>query len=251
MEITASDKNFLDVGCSLSGKRWLERSTNYRQAQALSQQFQFPEIIGRFLSARGVLPEFVENFLNPKLNTMLPDPSHFLDMQLGVKRIIRAIQANEKIVIFGDYDVDGATSTALLALYFSAIEVDYKIYIPDRIKEGYGPSITAFQKLKEEGASVIITVDCGTTAFEPLTFANDNGLDIIIVDHHIAEANLPKAVAVINPNRLDEIGQHTQLAAVGVSFLLTVALNRELREVGFFTKNKAVKEPNLLNFLDI
>jgi len=251
METTASDINFLDVGRSFSGKRWLERPTNYRQALALAQQFQFPEIIGRFLSARGVLSEFVENFLDPKLNTMLPDPSNFLDMELGVKRIIQAIQANEKIIIFGDYDVDGATSSALLARYFGAIKADYQIYIPDRIKEGYGPNIAAFQKLKKEGASVIITVDCGTTAFEAMAFAKENGLDIIIVDHHIAEANLPKAVAVINPNRLDEISRHTQLAAVGVSFLLAVALNRGLREDEFFTNNKFIEEPNLLNFLDI
>jgi single-stranded-DNA-specific exonuclease len=172
-------------------------------------------------------------------------------MEAGVVRIIKAITGNEKIAIFGDYDVDGATSSALLARFFGSIGVNYQIYIPDRIAEGYGPNIAAFEKLKSDGASVIITVDCGTTAFEPLSFAEDIGLDVIIVDHHIAEVSLPNAVAVINPNRLDEESRHTQLAAVGVSFLLIVAINRALRKDGFFLKNLSFQEPNLMNLLDI
>jgi single-stranded-DNA-specific exonuclease len=139
----------------------------------------------------------------------------------------------------------------LLARFFGSIGVNYQIYIPDRIAEGYGPNIAAFEKLKSDGASVIITVDCGTTAFEPLSFAEDIGLDVIIVDHHIAEVSLPNAVAVINPNRLDEESRHTQLAAVGVSFLLIVAINRALRKDGFFLKNLSFQEPNLMNLLDI
>ena len=251
MTKTLSDKNFLDVERSFSGKRWLERQVNDRQALAISQQFQIPDIIGRFLSARGVSAELVDDFLDPKLSSLLPDPAHLLDMDVGVVRIIKAITGNEKIAIFGDYDVDGATSSALLARFFGSIGVNYQIYIPDRIAEGYGPNIAAFEKLKSDGASVIITVDCGTTAFEPLSFAEGIGLDVIIVDHHIAEVSLPNAVAVINPNRLDEESRHTQLAAVGVSFLLIVAINRALREDGFFLKNLSFQEPNLMNLLDI
>jgi single-stranded-DNA-specific exonuclease len=248
---TASDKLFFDVERSFSGKRWLERPSDARHALALSQQFQLPEIIGRFLDARGVVAEQVDTFLDPKLSSSLPDPGHLLDMDLGVARIIQAIQSKEKIAIFGDYDVDGATSSALLARYFKSIGADYQIYIPDRITEGYGPNIPAMEKLKGEGAKVVITVDCGTTAFEPLAFAKENGLDVIVVDHHVAEVGLPEAIAVINPNRLDEASEHGQLAAVGVSFLLAVALNRGLRDVGFFKENASIKEPKLLDWLDI
>ncbi len=251
MGMTHSKNILLDVERSFTGKRWLERPVDNRQAMALSQQFQIPDIIGRFLNARGITAEFVNDFLNPKLNSLLPDPAHLLDMDAAVVRIMQAISTNEKIAIFGDYDVDGATSSALLARFFRAIEVTHQIYIPDRHAEGYGPNIQAFEKLKNDGASVIITVDCGTTAFEPLSFANDIGLDVIIVDHHIAESNLPHAIAIINPNRLDEQSRHTQLAAVGVSFLLIVAVNRALREAGFFSKNLSIQEPNLMNLLDI
>jgi single-stranded-DNA-specific exonuclease len=251
MAITVPGKNFLNIERSFSGKRWLERPVNDRQALALSQQFQLPDIIGRFLSARGIAAEFVDDFLDPKLSSLLPDPAHLLDMGAGVDRIINAISENEKIAIFGDYDVDGATSSALLARFFVSIGVNHLVYIPDRIKEGYGPNKKAFEKLKNDGVSVIITVDCGTTAFEPLSFGKSIGLDVIIVDHHIAEVGLPNAVAVINPNRLDEESRHTQLAAVGVSFLLIVALNRALRENGFFKKNSMIREPNLMNLLDI
>ena len=251
MAIAVPGKNFLNIERSFSGKRWLERPVNDRQALALSQQFQLPDIIGRFLSARGIAAEFVDDFLDPKLSSLLPEPAHLLDMGPGVDRIINAISESEKIAIFGDYDVDGATSSALLARFFVSIGVNHLVYIPDRIKEGYGPNKKAFEKLKNDGVSVIITVDCGTTAFEPLSFGKSIGLDVIIVDHHIAEVGLPNAVAVINPNRLDEESRHTQLAAVGVSFLLIVALNRALRENGFFKTNSMIREPNLMNLLDI
>ena len=203
MTTTVSDKKFLDVERSFSGKRWLERPVNDREALALSQQFQLPDIIGRFLSARGISAEFVDDFLDPKLSSLLPDPTHLLDMQVGVDRIIGAINASEKIAIFGDYDVDGATSSALLARFFVSIGASFQIYIPDRITEGYGPNINAFEELKNDGVSVVITVDCGTTAFDPLSFGESIGLDVIVVDHHIAEISLPNAIAVINPNRLD------------------------------------------------
>jgi len=244
----STDNLFFDVERSCTGKRWLERPGDSRQALAISQQFQLPEIIGRFLDARGIAAEQVDTFLDPKLSSSLPDPAHLLDMDVGVARLIQAIQENEKIAIFGDYDVDGATSSALLARYFKAVGADHQIYIPDRISEGYGPNIPALEKLQKDGAKVVITVDCGTTAYEPLAFAKENNLDVIVVDHHVAEAGLPDAVAVINPNRLDEVSEHGQLAAVGVAFLLAVALNRGLRDVGYF---KDTPEPDLMQWLDI
>ena len=243
-----TDNLFFEVKHSCTGKRWLERSGDSRHALAISQQFQLPEIIGRFLDTRGITADQVEAFLDPKLTSSLPDPAHLLDMDAGVARLIQALQGQEKIAVFGDYDVDGATSSALLARYFKAVGADYQIYIPDRITEGYGPNILALEKLIKDGAKVVITVDCGTTAYEPLAFAKEKALDVVVVDHHVAEAGLPEAIAVINPNRMDEASEHGQLAAVGVTFLLAVALNRGLREAGYF---KDWQEPDLMQWLDI
>ena len=243
-----TDNLFFEVKHSCTGKRWLERSGDSRHALAISQQFQLPEIIGRFLDTRGITADQVEAFLDPKLTSSLPDPAHLLDMDAGVARLIQALQGQEKIAVFGDYDVDGATSSALLARYFKAVGADYQIYIPDRITEGYGPNILALEKLIKDGTKVVITVDCGTTAYEPLAFAKEKALDVVVVDHHVAEAGLPEAIAVINPNRMDEASEHGQLAAVGVTFLLAVALNRGLRETGYF---KDWQEPDLMQWLDI
>ena len=243
-----TDNLFFEVKHSCTGKRWLERSGDSRHALAISQQFQLPEIIGRFLDTRGITADQVEAFLDPKLTSSLPDPAHLLDMDAGVARLIQAVQGQEKIAVFGDYDVDGATSSALLARYFKAVGADYQIYIPDRITEGYGPNILALEKLIKDGTKVVITVDCGTTAYEPLAFAKEKALDVVVVDHHVAEAGLPEAIAVINPNRMDEASEHGQLAAVGVTFLLAVALNRGLREAGYF---KDWQEPDLMQWLDI
>ncbi len=243
-----TDNLFFEVERSCTGKRWLERPGDSRHALAISQQFQLPEIIGRFLDTRGITADQVEAFLDPKLTSSLPDPAHLLDMDAGVARLIQALQGQEKIAVFGDYDVDGATSSALLARYFKAVGADYQIYIPDRITEGYGPNILALEKLIKDGTKVVITVDCGTTAYEPLAFAKEKALDVVVVDHHVAEAGLPEAIAVINPNRMDEASEHGQLAAVGVTFLLAVALNRGLREAGYF---KDWQEPDLMQWLDI
>ncbi|MBT7957334.1 MAG: single-stranded-DNA-specific exonuclease RecJ, partial [Rhodospirillaceae bacterium] len=173
-----TDNLFFDVERSCTGKRWLERPGDSRQALAISQQFQLPEIIGRLLDARGISADQVDTFLDPKLASSLPDPAHLLDMDIGVTRLIQAIQGQEKIAVFGDYDVDGATSSALLARYFKAVGAEHQIYIPDRINEGYGPNIPALEKLQKDGAKVVVTVDCGTTAYEPLAFAKENKLDV-------------------------------------------------------------------------
>ncbi|MDP7625193.1 MAG: single-stranded-DNA-specific exonuclease RecJ, partial [Rhodospirillales bacterium] len=150
-----TDNLFFEVKHSCTGKRWLERSGDSRHALAISQQFQLPEIIGRFLDTRGITADQVEAFLDPKLTSSLPDPAHLLDMDAGVARLIQALQGQEKIAVFGDYDVDGATSSALLARYFKAVGADYQIYIPDRITEGYGPNILALEKLIKDGTKVV------------------------------------------------------------------------------------------------
>ena len=243
-----SEAAFLGVTRSLGGKRWRTRGEDDRLALALSQRFDLPEAVGRVMAARGISLEDAAGFLKPALKDLLPDPSHLNDMDKAVDRLVTAVQQEETIGIFGDYDVDGATSAALLSRFFSAVGGCTRIYIPDRLKEGYGPNAAALDKLAEEGIQVVITVDCGITAFEPLETAATTGLEIIVVDHHVAEPRLPRARAVINPNRLDDDSAYGQLAAVGVSFLLAVAVNRGLRQAGWY---KERDEPNLLSLLDL
>lgn len=239
---------FLNVERSASGKRWELRGSNEREALAICQRFAIPDSVGRILASRGIGIDETDVFLNPSLKAQLPDPFHLLDMDAGVSRLIAAIQAGERIAVFGDYDVDGATSSALLLRFFEALGHPINVYIPDRMKEGYGPNLPALLKLKEQGVSVVITVDCGITAFEPLEGAAEAGLDIVVVDHHVAEPRLPRAAAVINPNRLDDASTHGHMAAVGVTFLLIVALNKALRDIGFFQSRPA---PDLRLLLDL
>ncbi len=233
---------------SITGKRWQEKLYDSRLAFGLSQRFDEPEIIGRLLANRNITLEEASHFLNPALKNFLVDPSHLHDLDNAVQRIIQAIQKKEKICIFGDYDVDGATSTALLYRYFKQIGVYTDFYIPDRLQEGYGPSSDAFKKLYQAGTHLIITVDCGTTSHQPLEEAKNLGVDVIVIDHHISEPKLPSAVAIINPNRLDQESPCQNLAAVGVCFLFLIALNRALRQKGYFS---SLPEPNLLQFLDL
>ncbi|MCW9045060.1 MAG: single-stranded-DNA-specific exonuclease RecJ [Alphaproteobacteria bacterium] len=240
---------FLGVESSLSGKRWTLRDGDDRTALALSQRLSLPEIVGRILASRDVTLEDAENFLEPTLRDLLPDPSHLLDMDVAVERIVDAVITGEKIAIFGDYDVDGATSSALLRKLLTAIGVEVIAYIPDRMKEGYGPNGDALRNLKIQGASLVVTVDCGTSSHDAFEVAAEINLDVIVVDHHVAEPALPKALAIINPNRLDETSPHGKLAAVGVAFLLAVAINRALRARGWF--NQSRKEPDLRRWLDI
>ncbi len=242
------EKPPVEGGNSVKGKRWAVREYDERAALALAQKFELPEIVARILAMRGIAPSIAGDFLEPKLRNYLPDPNHLLDMEKAAKRLSVSVTNGEKVVIFGDYDVDGATSSALLKRFFAMVGLEVGIYIPDRIREGYGPNINALRKIKENGAKLVITVDCGSLAFEPVKQANDTGLETIIVDHHISEAQLPEACAVINPNRLDETSPHKNLAAVGVAFLLAVAVNRELRQSGWY-KNRP--EPNLLQLLDL
>jgi len=235
---------------SLSGKRWLLRACEEMQVLTLVQKLGVSTTLSRLLVMRGHEPGAVSLFLEPSLRRHLPDPLILKDMENAVARLLQAITKGEKIVVWGDYDVDGATSSALLCRFFKALHVPMALYIPDRIKEGYGPNRAGIQKFIEQGYSVMVTVDCGTTSFEVLR--DLQGLDVIILDHHAPEAKLPQAYAIVNPNRLDEREEVTQtlghLAAVGISFLCVVALNRALREIGFY---KEKQEPDLRDLLDL
>lgn len=209
------------------------------------------DIVRQLLLSRGVPAEDIERHRQPTLRNFLPDPSLFRDMDVAADRIAQAVLAGETITIYGDYDVDGATSSALLIRLLRDLGVEAGYYIPDRLLEGYGPSGEALVRLGQSGSSLIVTVDCGAMAHEALAMAHDAGIDVIVVDHHKCSAELPKTVALVNPNRLDEeddAAAHGHLAAVGVAFLLGIALVRTLRQRGFFAGRK---EPDLLALLDV
>lgn len=245
----ASAPAFLGVSRSLSGRRWRQRSGDDRLGLAIAQRLGVPEVVGRVIAGRDVPLEAVEQFLNPTLRGLLPDPAILKDMDRAANRVAAAVMGGEPIAIFGDYDVDGATSSALLARFLGGLGGDLRCYIPDRRLEGYGPNAPALLKLREQGAGVIITVDCGTTAHEPLRVAAEAGIAVIVIDHHAAEPALPPAFAVVNPNRLDDDSGLGTLAAVGVAFLLVVAVNRALRQAGFYRGDR--REPDLLQWLDL
>lgn len=240
--------NSVSTGKSVTGAEWVFHEVSERDVLTFSQRYGLPEVVGRVLSARGVTLENAEDFLNPTLKSMLPDPFSFLDMEKAAIRLADAVKKGENIVIFGDYDVDGATSSSLLKRFFRSLGADVKIYIPDRIKEGYGPNVDALKWLKGQGADVCITVDCGTASIEPLAEAKRIGLDMVVIDHHLGGQDLPDAVAVVNPNRLDETSEYTYLAAVGMSFMLAVAVNAKLRECGWYDDHS---KPDLMDLLDI
>ncbi|MDM8335471.1 single-stranded-DNA-specific exonuclease RecJ [Wolbachia pipientis] len=233
---------------SITNALWKLQEVDQREILTLTQRFELPEILARTLVIRGVNVESAVNFLYPLIRSLLPDPFHLLGMDKAILRIIRAINNGEKIAIFGDYDVDGATSSALINRYLKAVGIHSIIYIPDRVNEGYGLNVDALLQLKKNGVNLCISVDCGTLAYQPIEDAKNFDLDIIVVDHHLGTEKLPNAVAVVNPNRIDESSPYNNLAAVGVSFLLIVALNKSLREQGFFISKK---EPDLFDLLDL
>jgi single-stranded-DNA-specific exonuclease len=239
---------FLGVERSVGGRSWQSRPGDERTALALAQRLGVPDLVGRVLAARGVPVEAAESFLQPTLREHLPDPSQLLDMDRAADRIAAAIRSREEVCVFGDYDVDGATSSALLKRFFDAVGGRLRIYIPDRMREGYGPNGPALERLAADGVGLVVTVDCGTTAFAALAAGVAAGLDIVVVDHHQAEPQLPAGCLVVNPNRLDETSAHGTLAAVGLSFLLLVAVNRALRRAGHYADRPA---PDLLRWLDM
>lgn len=249
--VPAEDKPFLGVDCSVKGFRWRERLHPGRRAlaTAIAQRHDLPETLGHMLAARKVSLEDVATFMDPSLKALMPDPSTVADMDKAANRLANAIMSGEHVAIFGDYDVDGACASALMRLFLKAHGLDGRIYIPDRLAEGYGPNAAAMRLLKDEGASLIVTVDCGTTSFEPLEAAAQTGVEVIVVDHHQADEALPPAVAVVNPNRLDDLSGLGHLCAGGVVFMLLVATTRALRARGAYPERW--QPPNLMGWLDL
>jgi single-stranded-DNA-specific exonuclease len=233
---------------SILGFNYKQKTHDERLANTIKQRFDLSEVLSKLLSAREVALDDVENFLDPKIKTTLPNPFDLLDMDKAVAHVLEAINKNKKITIFADYDVDGATSSALLKRFFREVGVEVGIYVPNRILEGYGPNSKALLDLKKSGTDLVITVDCGTVAFEALETAKNAGLEIIVIDHHLGVLQKPEAIAVVNPNRLDEKFLHKNLCAAGVCFLFAVGINKALREINFYADKK---EPNLLNLLDL
>ena len=235
---------------SISGKNWILKQYNEDNLTFLKENFSLDEITSKLLSIRKIKKEDIISFLNPSVKNFLPNPNNLVDMKKSTLRTAKAIYKEEKIGIFGDYDVDGATSTAILGNYLSDLNLDYEIYIPDRKKEGYGPSVEGFKELLNKNVKLIFTVDCGTLSFEAINFAKQKGIDVIVLDHHQSEVKLPSAFSIVNPNRLDDKSNLQYLCAAGVTFMFLVSLNRELRTSDWFLNNNQ-KEPNLINFLDL
>jgi single-stranded-DNA-specific exonuclease len=246
----AENRLFLGVENSATGRAWRDRldERGASRALAIAQRHELPELLARILAGRNVEADAVDAFLDPTIKRAMPDPNVLTAMPEAAARIADAVTRGESVAIFGDYDVDGATSTALLARFLRHGGIEPIIHIPDRLFEGYGPNVEAVRALAARGATLLVTVDCGTTSIEPLTEAKALGMDVVVIDHHQADEVLPPALAVVNPNRRDDISGLGHLAAVGLVFMTVVAVNRELRVRGFWTA--ARPEPDLLSFLD-
>ncbi|HZR87775.1 MAG TPA: single-stranded-DNA-specific exonuclease RecJ [Bradyrhizobium sp.] len=240
---------FLGVSHSLTGKLWRDRldARGTARALAITQRHQLPELLARVLAGRDVDIDAVPDFLDPTIRKMMPDPFTVTQMETAAKRIADAAMRGEKVAIFGDYDVDGATSAALLAWHLRHCGLDPLIHIPDRLFEGYGPNTEAVRMLAGKGATLLITVDCGTTSIEPLAEAKKLGLSVVVIDHHQCGAEVPEVDALVNPNRPDDLSGLGYLAAVGLVLVTLVAVNRELRARGFWTSE--MPEPDLLSML--
>ena len=242
---------FLGVSRSARGNRWQEmlEPARAKDAIAISQQRGLPELLGRVLAARGVGLDEVPVFLDPTIRALMPDPSTLADMDKAARRLADAIERCEAVAIFGDYDVDGACSSALVARFLAHHDTPSRIYIPDRLTEGYGPNAAALEQLISEGAKLIVTVDCGTTSVDVLAGPGRRNIDVVVIDHHQADEVLPAVHALVNPNRRDDISGQGHLCAAGVVFLVLVATQRELRRRGLYSGGAA--EPPLIRDLDL
>jgi len=251
-EIDSDDAQaFLGVTASARGYTWRERLAPgaANTAIAISQQHGLPELLGRVLAARGIGIDEVPTVLEPTIRALMPDPSTLNDMDKAARRLADAVVRRERVAVFGDYDVDGACSSALMRRFFLAHGLDATIYIPDRMFEGYGPNVPAIKGLVEKGAQLIVTVDCGTTSFEALAPQHRGKTDVLVIDHHQADEQLPEVSAIVNPNRQDDISGLGHLCAAGVVFMVLVATMRELRQRGYYDKNGP--PPDLLSMLDL
>ncbi len=247
----ADRRLFLGVERSLSGRQWRERldAAGSNVALAIAQRHQINDVVARVLAGRGVGIDEAPAFLAPSLKALMPDPSVLSDMGTAAERIADAVMAGERVAVFGDYDVDGASSAALLARFLRHQGLDPIVYIPDRLFEGYGPNVEALRKLDGDGARLIVTVDCGSTSLDALAEARALGVDVVVIDHHELGAERPPAVAMVNPNRQDDLSGLGSLAAVGVTFMAVVAVNRLLRTRGWYGASRS--EPDLLQWLDL
>ncbi|HEV7275006.1 MAG TPA: single-stranded-DNA-specific exonuclease RecJ [Devosiaceae bacterium] len=245
--LEAGTRHFLDVHKSLSGRAWIDRldSAGTRTATAISQRSGLSEILARVLAGRGVAIDEAEAYLVPTIRELMPDPSTLTDMDALADRLAAAIANNEQVALFGDYDVDGACSCALLIRYLRHFGLEPQVHIPDRIFEGYGPNIAAIDKLIDSGATLLVTLDCGTVSDDPIAHARARGIDVLVIDHHLSDAELPQATALVNPNRPDDVSGLRYLCAAGVAFMALVATNRVLRQRG------DTGLPDLMGLLDL
>ncbi len=235
---------------SVQGKEWVLKDFDKNLAEYISKEYDLDFLTSRLLANRNIHQKNIENFLNPKIKNFLPNPYNFKDMGKGLETISRHIKNKNKICIFGDYDVDGATSSGIMSKYLEQLNIDHFVFIPDRQKDGYGPSVKTFTNIINKNVNLIIALDCGTTSFEAIEYARSKNIDVIVIDHHKSQETFPAANAIINPNRIDETGDYYYLCAAGVLFIFLVGLNKILRENYYFNKTK-VQEPNLLDLLDL
>ena len=240
---------FLGVDRSVSGQRWVSRldQAGQNRALAMSQLHGMPELVARVLAGRGVAVDDAPAFLEPSIRSLMPDPYRLTDCEAAAERLVEAIRRGERVAIFGDYDVDGAASSALLWRFLHHFGIDSEIYIPDRIFEGYGPNPAAMGQLIDRGARLIVTVDCGSTSLEALAVAKERGIDVVVIDHHQMGHELPPCLALVNPNREDDLSGQGHLCAAGVVFLVLVATLRVLRQNG----HAQARSLDLLAWLDL
>ncbi|HEY8567417.1 MAG TPA: single-stranded-DNA-specific exonuclease RecJ [Beijerinckiaceae bacterium] len=246
----AGPRPILGVERSVLGRPWVDRCDPTRGAiaAAIAQTHGLPDVLARVLAGRGVGIHEVAGFLEPRLRDLMPDPTLLRDMEAAAERLARAVSAGEPVTIFGDYDVDGACSAALVAEYLQGCGLKVRIHIPDRITEGYGPNVEAIRALAGEGSKLLVAVDCGTAGHEPFAEAKRLGLDVVVLDHHQAPEELPDVAALVNPNRQDDLSGLGHLCAAGVVFLTLVALNRVLRRQDWWGSRP---EPDLRSGLDL
>ena len=238
-----SSSAFLGVERSLSGRSWRERPADLAAVREMQQRHGLIEPLARALVSRGVTLEHAEHYLRPTLKALFPDPSSFTDMDRAAEILIDALERGRPTMVFADYDVDGATSAAQLVRWFRYMGVELPIYIPDRLTEGYGPSPAAFRKIRDSGAELVVTLDCGAAAYDAIASAGEIGLEVVVIDHHLMREDPPAAAAVVNPNRPGCQSGQGVLAAAGVTFVLLTALNREARKRGLFTDDRPQPDP--------
>ncbi len=245
----SNENYFLNIERSVTGRSWRPRAHDARTALAISERLDLPEILGRVLAARAVDIDEAEAFLNPTLRNLMPAPDTLRDMTIGAERIADAIMAGEVIGIIGDYDVDGMTSTALMTSFLRAAGTVPEVHIPHRIEEGYGPNRQAVADLHSRGVAVLVTLDCGVMAHDPLNHAAKLGMQAVVVDHHQVSEVLPEALAIINPNRHDDLSGTGYMCAAGVTLILVAAINRRLRQAGWWSDDRP--QPDILQWLDL